>query len=161
VVPARGQSVDIRGPWVGNAKGSIFGAEGSVVITHQQGETIRGIVEGGNFLGKAKFSIDGRVRGNQIFGTKEGHTFNGYLYADGTIRGLFRASDGDSFRIFLRRPYPQWGMQYQHTPYQGQQYQGQQYQGHPQQGLPYQADPYQGVPYSEGPYQGMPYQDRW
>ena len=112
---ARCQNFDIRGPWVGSAKGSIFGAEGKVTITSQQGEQIHGIVEGSNFLGKARFSIDGVIRGNYIFGSKEGHTFQGYLYGDGTIRGMFVASDGDKFEIFLRRPYPQWGMPYQGT----------------------------------------------
>lgn len=110
------RSYDIRGPWVGKAEGSIFGAEGSVNITHQVGERIRGIVEGGNFLGKAKFSIEGIIRGNQIYGEKEGHTFHGFLYPDGAIRGVFTASDGDKYRIFLRRAYPQpWGMPYQGT----------------------------------------------
>jgi hypothetical protein len=107
------QSFDIRGPWVGNAKGSIFGAEGTVTITRQDGERIQGIVEGGNFLGKAKFAIEGILRGNYIFGTKEGHTFHGFLYADGAIRGQFTDADGDRYRIFLRRPYQQWGMPYQ------------------------------------------------
>ncbi len=109
------QNFDIRGPWVGNAKGTIFGAEGTVTITRQQGQQIHGIVEGGNFLGKARFSIDATMRGNYIFGSKDGHRFQGYLYSDGAIRGLFTASDGDKFRIFLRRPYPQWGMPYQGT----------------------------------------------
>lgn len=109
------QNFDIRGPWVGNAKGAIFGAEGKVTITSQQGQQIHGIVEGSNFLGKAKFSIDGIIRGNYIFGSKDGHTFQGYLYSDGAIRGMFVASDGDKFRIFLRRPYQQWGMPYQGT----------------------------------------------
>jgi hypothetical protein len=109
------QNFDIRGPWVGNAKGSIFGAEGSVTITRQQGQQIHGIVEGSNFLGKARFSIDGIMRGNYIFGSKDGHRFEGFLYSDGAIRGLFTASDGDKFRIFLRRPYQQWGMPYQGT----------------------------------------------
>ena len=31
---------DIRGLWVGSAKGTIFGAEGSVTITQQNGEDI-------------------------------------------------------------------------------------------------------------------------
>ena len=107
------QNFDIRGPWVGNAKGAIFGAEGTVTITRQQGQQIHGIVEGGNFLGKARFAIEAIMRGNYIFGSKDGHTFQGHLYADGAIRGLFTASDGDKFRIFLRRAYPQWGMPYQ------------------------------------------------
>ncbi len=97
--------MDIRGPWVGKAKGAIFGAEGSVQITRQQGEEIYGIVEGGNFFGKARFSISGRIRGNFIFGVKDGHSFNGFVYPDGTIRGFFRSVDGDSYQVFLRRPY--------------------------------------------------------
>ncbi len=100
---------DIRGMWVGNAKGNIFGAEGSVNITHQNGEDISGIVEGGNFFGKAKFDIQGKIRGNYIFGSKDGHTFEGFLYPDWSIQGLFRAIDGDTYRIMLRRPYPTWG----------------------------------------------------
>jgi len=107
---ARGMVYDVRGQWVGNAKGSIFGAEGSVTITRQDGEDIVGIVEGGNFLGRAKFSINGKVRGNQIYGDKEGHTFQGFLYPDGTIRGVFRDVDGDSYQVILRRPYPMWGI---------------------------------------------------
>jgi hypothetical protein len=109
VCPAYGQNYDIRGQWVGNAQGAIFGAEGSVFITKQRGEDIEGIVEGGNFLGKAKFSITGKVRGNYIFGQKEGHTFRGYLYPDGSIRGLFTASDGEKYQVFLRRPGMYWG----------------------------------------------------
>ncbi len=101
---------DIRGPWVGNAKGPIFGAEGTVTIIGQRGEDIEGIVEGGNWLGKAKFNISGKIRGNYIFGEKEGNTFQGYLYADGTIRGFMRGVDGDTYQIFLKRPYQQWGM---------------------------------------------------
>lgn len=100
---------DIRGMWVGNAKGNIFGAEGSVNITHQNGEDISGIVEGSNFFGKAKFDIQGKIRGNYIFGSKDGHTFEGFLYPDWSIQGLFRAIDGDTYRIMLRRPYPTWG----------------------------------------------------
>ncbi len=103
------QAYDIRGAWVGNAKGKIFGAEGSVYITRQDGDNIYGIVEGGNFLGKAKFSISGKIQGNYIFGQKDGHTFQGFLYQDGSIRGQFRASDGDTFQVFLRRPYAYWG----------------------------------------------------
>lgn len=162
---------DIRGQWVGNAKGKIFGAEGSVVVTHQEGEDFRGICEGSNFLGKAKFSINGTIRGGQILGSKEGHTFQGQLYADGSIRGLFRASDGDEFRIVLQRPYPQWGTHYQASPYQDGQYQqapnqGMPYQGNPYQGMPYQGNSYQGTPYQgnsypEGQYQGYPYQRMW
>jgi hypothetical protein len=107
---AEPQPFDLRGTWVGNAKGPIFGAEGSVTITHQRGEQIHGVVEGGNFLGKAKFDIVGRVRGNYIFGEKEGNFFQGFLYADGTIRGAVKCIDGETYRVFLRRPsYPQWG----------------------------------------------------
>ena len=101
--------MDIRGAWVGNAQGTIFGAEGSVTITQQRGEDIYGIVEGGNFLGKAKFTINGKIHGNNIFGSKEGHTFSGLVYPDGTIRGLFRAVDGDAYEVFLHRPYSYWG----------------------------------------------------
>ncbi len=104
---------DIRGMWVGNAKGSIFGAEGSVNITHQNGEDISGVVEGGNFFGRAKFAIQGKIRGNYIFGSKDGHTFEGFLYPDWTIQGLFRAIDGDTYKIMLRRPYPTWGYPYE------------------------------------------------
>ncbi|MEI8181537.1 MAG: hypothetical protein WCG29_02425 [Desulfomonile sp.] len=107
--PSLGMAMDIRGAWIGNAKGTIFGADGSVTITHQRGEDIYGIVEGGNFFGKAKFEINAKIRGNHIFGVKEGHTFNGLVYPDGTIRGLFRAVDGDSYQVFLQRPYSQWG----------------------------------------------------
>ncbi len=103
---------DIRGMWVGNAKGNIFGAEGSVNITHQNGEDIVGIVEGGNFFGKAKFSIQGKIRGNYIFGSKDGHTFEGFLYPDWSIQGLFRAIDGDTYKVILRRPYQFWGAPY-------------------------------------------------
>lgn len=102
-------AMDIRGMWVGNAKGTIFGAEGSVTITHQEGEEIHGIVEGGNIFGKAKFNISGRVRDGYIFGSKDGHTFNGFLYTDGIIRGLFRSVDGDTFQVVLQRSYPNWG----------------------------------------------------
>lgn len=103
-------SQDIRGQWVGNAKGTIFGAEGRVNITYQDGEDIFGIVEGQNTFGKAKFTINGKVRGNQIFGSKDGHTFQGLLYPDGTIRGHFTASTGDRYDVFLQRPNNQWGM---------------------------------------------------
>lgn len=99
---------DIKGLWIGNAKGAIFGAEGSVNITHQQGEDIYGIVEGSNFFGKARFRIAGKIRGNYIVGAKDGHTFNGVVYGDGTIRGIFRSVDGDTYQIFLQRPY-YWG----------------------------------------------------
>ncbi len=109
---AAGAGYDIRGQWVGNAKGPIFGAEGTVTIMRQEGEDIYGIVEGGNFLGKAKFDIYGKIRGNTIFGEKEGHTFHGNLYADGSIRGLFRDTTGDSYKVFLRRPQSHWGVPY-------------------------------------------------
>jgi hypothetical protein len=109
-VDAYAQGYDLRGPWVGNAQGTIFGAEGSVTITQQRGEYLEGIVEGGNWLGKAKFNIVGKIQNNYIFGEKEGNTFQGFLYGDGTIRGLVRAIDGSTFQILLRRPYNQWGM---------------------------------------------------
>ncbi|MGB9617946.1 MAG: hypothetical protein ACP5M0_08065 [Desulfomonilaceae bacterium] len=99
---------DIRGLWVGSAKGAIFGAEGTVNITYQHGEDIYGIVEGSNFFGKARFRIAGKIRGNYVFGEKDGHTFSGVIYNDGAIRGIFRASDGDTYEIFLQRPY-YWG----------------------------------------------------
>jgi hypothetical protein len=102
---------DIRGLWSGNAKGAIFGAEGSVNITDQRGEEILGVVEGGNIFGKAKFTINGKVRNHQIFGSKDGHTFQGFLYPDGCIRGIFRASDGDTYQVFLQRAYSHgWGL---------------------------------------------------
>lgn len=106
------EAYDIRGPWVGSASGTIFGAKGSVNITHQHGEDIRGIVEGGNVFGSAKFSIAGKIRGNQIFGSKDGHTFHGFLFPNGTIRGRFRAVDGDTYEVILHRPYPYWGVPY-------------------------------------------------
>lgn len=99
---------DIKGLWIGSAKGAIFGAEGSVNITHQHGEDIYGIVEGSNFFGKARFRINGKIRGNYIFGAKDGHRFQGFIYADATIRGIFTADDGDTYQIFLQRPY-YWG----------------------------------------------------
>lgn len=99
---------DIRGPWVGNAQGRIFGAKGSVYIMSQQGEDIRGVVEGGNAFGRAKFNISGKIRGNQIFGAMDGHTFSGLVLPDGTIRGVFRASDGDTYDVSLSRPYQYW-----------------------------------------------------
>ena len=112
-VSAFGSGEDIRGVWVGNAKGNIFGAEGSVNITYQNGEDISGVVEGGNFFGRAKFSIQGKIRGNYIFGSKDGHTFEGFLYPDWSIQGLFRAIDGDTYKVILRRPYPSyWGSPY-------------------------------------------------
>ena len=109
ILPVTAHAFDIRGVWVGKAKGSIFGAEGSVTITQQDGENLYGIVEGGNFLGKARFSIQGKIRGNQIYGEKQGNVFQGFLFGDGTIRGAVRTTDGDTYRVFLRRPYPSWG----------------------------------------------------
>ncbi|MBI5568911.1 MAG: hypothetical protein HY914_03110 [Desulfomonile tiedjei] len=106
---ARAQSYDIRGQWVGNAKGPIFGAEGTVVITQQAGEEIQGVVEGGNIFGRAKFNFAGRIRGNIISGSYDRMTFQGALYADGSIRGLFRAIDGEDYQVFLRRQYSYWG----------------------------------------------------
>ncbi len=115
-IPAGGQVYDMRGLWVGKAQGSIFGAEGSVNITVQKDDNIYGVVEGGNFLGRAKFSISGKVRGSYIFGQKEGNTFQGVIYPDGSIRGEVRAIDGDTYQIFLRRPYSQmWGGYYQYN----------------------------------------------
>jgi hypothetical protein len=107
--PTQASSVDIRGMWVGNAKGTIFGAEGSMNITYQRGEDIYGIIEGGNFFGRARFAIQGTLRGNEIYGRKDGHTFKGFLYADGTIRGVFRAADGDTYDVFLQRAHSYWG----------------------------------------------------
>lgn len=110
---AGAQSVDIRGPWEGTAQGSIFGAQGTVYITQQAGEAISGIVEGSNFLGSARFGISGRVRGNYIYGEKEGHTFEGMVYPDWTIRGMFRASNGEKYSIFLRKTFSSsWGSPY-------------------------------------------------
>ena len=113
--PAAAQVYDIRGLWVGKAQGSVFGAEGSVNIISQKGERIQGIVEGGNFFGRAKFSISGIVKGNYIFGQKEGNIFQGIIYPDGSIRGQMTAVDGDTYQVFLRRPYPpMWGGYYPH-----------------------------------------------
>jgi hypothetical protein len=109
VDPARAQSYDIRGQWVGNAKGPIFGAEGTVIINRQAGEEIQGVAEGGNIFGRAKFNFAGRIRGNIISGSYDGMTFQGALYADGSIRGLFRAIDGEDYQVFLRRQYSYWG----------------------------------------------------
>lgn len=109
VLPAAGGSVDLRGVWVGKAQGPIFGAEGSVTITNQRGEDIVGIVEGGNVLGKARFGIRGKVKGNAIVGSKDGHQFQGFLYPDGTIRGAMHATNGEVYKVFLRRPYSYWG----------------------------------------------------
>lgn len=109
---------DITGVWVGNAKGSIFGAEGSVTITSQKGEEIFGIIEGGNFFGKAKFEIRGRIRGNYIFGARDGNFFHGYIYPDWTIRGVFKGMDGDTYKVFLRRPFENyWGIPQQRQSY--------------------------------------------
>lgn len=103
------QTPDIRGLWVGKATGSIIGAEGRVLVTHQQGEDIRALVEGSNFFGKARFVIACKMRGSEIFGSLEGHTFHGFLYRDGTIRGIFRAVTGERFDVILQRPYSAWG----------------------------------------------------
>ena len=108
-VPA---TVDIRGLWTGSAQGSIFGAQGTVYIVSQRGEDIRGVVEGGNMFGRAKFNIAGKVHGNHIFGTMEGHTFSGFVLPDGTIRGVFRAVNGETYNIFLRRQYQYWPYPY-------------------------------------------------
>jgi hypothetical protein len=113
--PVAGQATDVRGSWEGTAKGRIFGAEGTMNITHQRGEDIAGMIEGGNAFGSAKFNIAGKVRGSYIFGSMDGHSFQGHLYPDGTIRGVFRAIDGDTYRVVLRRSspqWPQWGQQY-------------------------------------------------
>ena len=100
---------DLRGKWEGEAQGPVFGAKGTVTITAQQGDNIEGIVEGGNFLGTARFSIRGKVQGNMIFGNKDGNVFQGALYADSTIRGTLRAINGEVYHVFLRRPAPAWG----------------------------------------------------
>lgn len=110
--PALSMSMDIRGPWVGSAKGAIFGAEGTVNIVRQLGEDIFGIVEGGNMFGRARFTIEGKIRGNHVSGSKQGHTFEGFVYPDGSIRGLFRTSDGDTYNVLLHRPYSYWGVPY-------------------------------------------------
>jgi hypothetical protein len=101
---------DIRGQWVGDAQGVVFGAKGSVVITDQRGEDIRGVAEGSNVFGSARFGIAGKIRGNYIFGNKEGNTFQGWVYPDNTIRGMVRAVTGDEFQITLRKSYQYWGM---------------------------------------------------
>lgn len=108
-VAAAAGSVDLRGVWVGKAQGPVFGAEGSVTITRQRGEDIVGVVEGGNILGRARFGIRGKVKGNTILGSKDGHKFQGFLYPDGTIRGAMHATNGEVYKVFLRRPYSQWG----------------------------------------------------
>jgi hypothetical protein len=100
---------DLRGEWRGEAKGSLFGAEGSVNVTQQKGEDFSAVVEGGNWLGRASFDIRGKIRGSHIFGTKEGNTFQGALYADGTIRGTAKLIDGSLYRVILQRSYQSWG----------------------------------------------------
>lgn len=105
---ARAEAFDIRGVWEGKAQGSIFGAEGSVNIIRQEGDTIFGVVEGGNFFGKARFTISGKIHGNQIVGEKAGNVFRGALYSDGAIRGAMKTVDGDIYQVFLRRPYNYW-----------------------------------------------------
>lgn len=114
---ANSMAYDIRGVWVGNAKGSIFGAKGSVNITSQQGEEIAGIIEGGNIFGTAKFEIRGKIRGNFISGSRDGNSFEGYLYPDWSIRGVFKGIDGDTYQVFLQRPFNYWGMPQQGWPY--------------------------------------------
>ncbi|MFC1836501.1 hypothetical protein ACFL2Q_17555 [Thermodesulfobacteriota bacterium] len=109
VPDAFGQTLDIRGQWVGKAKGRIFGAEGSVTITQQEGENISGIVQGGNVFGKAKFRIKGTIRGNRIIGEKQGNIFQGFIYSDGSIRGTMKTTDGEVYHVFLRRPFNPWG----------------------------------------------------
>jgi hypothetical protein len=74
----------------------------------QQGDDIHGVVEGANAFGHAKFNISGKIQGNRIFGSMDGHTFSGFLLPDGTIRGIFRDSDGDTYDVFLSRPYQYW-----------------------------------------------------
>ncbi len=106
---ASAEAIDLRGAWVGKAQGSIFGAEGVVNVVRQKGEKIYGIVEGGNFFGKARFHIQGRVRGNMIIGEMGGNVFQGNIFQDGTIRGMVRTVDGDTYRVFLRRSQPFWG----------------------------------------------------
>lgn len=133
---AAGEVADIRGVWVGKAKGPVFGAEGSVNITAQDGGNIEGIVEGGNFLGKARFTIKGKITGNMIQGSKDGNVFQGFLYSDATIRGTMRAINGEVYQVFLRRSYPYWQASPYMAPYQ----------------TPY-ADPYDWNQY----YQGVPY----
>ena len=108
---------DIRGVWVGSAQGSIFGAKGSVNITSQKGEEISGVIEGGNVFGTAKFEIEGRIRGNYIFGSRDGNSFEGYIYPDWSIRGVFKGIDGDTYQVVLRRPYYYWGMPQSGWPY--------------------------------------------
>jgi len=130
------EAPDIRGLWVGKAKGPVFGAEGTVTITAQDRGNIEGIVEGGNFLGKARFTIRGKITGNVIHGSKDGNVFQGVLYSDSTIRGSMRAIDGDVYEVFLRRSYPYWQAYPYTAPYQ----------------MPY-ANPYGASPYNQwAPY---------
>jgi hypothetical protein len=117
VGPQEASAYDIRGVWEGNAKGSIFGAKGSVTITSQRGEEIEGVIEGGNIFGRAKFKINGKIRGNLIFGALDGNSFQGYIYPDWSIRGVFKGIDGDSYQVFLKRPYDYWGAPQQGWPY--------------------------------------------
>ncbi|MEW6351674.1 MAG: hypothetical protein AB1646_21710 [Thermodesulfobacteriota bacterium] len=100
---------DLRGEWRGSAKGTLFGAEGSVIVTNQSGEDFAAVVEGGNWLGRASFNIRGKIRGAYIFGSKEGNSFRGALYGDGTIRGVAKLVDGSEYSVFLQRSYSQWG----------------------------------------------------
>jgi hypothetical protein len=108
-VPLCAQTPDLRGLWVGNAQGSIFGAEGTVNVTQQRGRDIVAMVEGSNFLGSARFGVRGYVHGNMIYGSLEGNQFRGVVYPDGTLRGEVKAIDGDTYHIFLRKSYPYWG----------------------------------------------------
>jgi len=151
VVSASARNVDIRGLWLGKARGPIFGAEGSVTITTQKGEEISGIVEGGNVFGTAKFGIKGTVRGNAIHGSLEGHIFRGMVFPDGTIRGEMKATNGEVYEVFLRKSQPYWGGVPQGTPYYGAPFGG-------PQGAPYGSPP--GMPYGGVPYgvpNGIPY----
>jgi hypothetical protein len=106
--PLSAQTMDIRGLWVGSAQGSIFGAEGTVTVTQQRGKDIVAMVEGGNFLGSARFPIRGYVSGNMVYGSLEGNHFRGFVYPDGTLRGELKAIDGDTYHVFLRKSYPYW-----------------------------------------------------
>ncbi|MCL5122959.1 MAG: hypothetical protein M1511_00380 [Deltaproteobacteria bacterium] len=117
ICAANAMAYDIRGAWVGSAQGSIFGAKGSVNITSQKGEEIAGIIEGGNVFGSAKFEIQGKIRGNYIFGSRDGNSFEGYIYPDWSIRGVFKGIDGDTYQVVLRRPYYYWGMPQQGWPH--------------------------------------------
>jgi hypothetical protein len=117
ILAVNSMAYDIRGVWTGNAKGSIFGAEGSVTITSQQGDDISGIIEGGNIFGRAKFEIRGKIQDNYIYGSRDGNTFQGYLYPDWTIQGVFKGIDGDTYKVHLRRPYNYWGLPQEGWPY--------------------------------------------